>query len=314
MWSCVHTNEKGLVSNHISDLNSIASAHRASYWCYVILDEGHLIKNSKTKTSRDVRILSRDERTRRLLLTGTPLQNNMRELHALFDWATSSKLLGSMKTFLNRYGDPIEAGRQRNASEWTVKKAAEMNTELQNKLQPYFLQRLKKTEFESAMPRKKELVVFTRLSTKQRRMYEHFTERLLFGEMLSSPLPAVSLLKMLCGHPSLVKEASRKYINCDVGLLLKDSAKLQVLLTLLCRLKHSGHRALVFSQSTKMLDIMERVCKHSSLSYLRIDGTSTGKSRQKAVDHFNDIDSGIDLMLLSTKAAGVGLTLTGKTM
>jgi SNF2 family DNA or RNA helicase len=302
------------MSNHISDLNTIAIAHRDSCWCYVILDEGHLIKNSKTKMSRDVRTLSRNEKSRRLLLTGTPLQNNMRELHALFDWATSSKLLGCMKTFLNRYGDPIEEGRQRNASEWAVKKAAEMNAELQKKLHPYFLQRLKKTEFENTMPKKKELVVFTRLSAKQRHMYENFTEKLLFGNMLSSPLAAVSLLKMLCGHPSLIKEASRKYINCDVDLLLRDSAKLQVLLKLLCRLKLSGHRALVFSQSTKMLDIMERVCKHSSLRYLRIDGSSTGKARQKAVDHFNDIDSEIDLMLLSTKAAGVGLTLTGKTM
>jgi SNF2 family DNA or RNA helicase len=304
----------GLVSNHISDLNSIANAHQEFRWCYVILDEGHLIKNSKTKTSRDVRILAHNKKTRRLLLTGTPIQNNMRELHTLFDWATSSKLLGSMKTFLNRYGHPIEEGRQRNASEWTVKKAAEMNTELQKLLQPYFLQRLKKTEFEGTLPGKKELVVFTRLSAKQRRMYADFTERVLFdGEMLTSPLAAVSWLKMLCGHPSLVKEASRN-IDCDADLLLKDSAKLQVLILLLCRLKRSGHRTLVFSQSTKMLDIMERVCDHSSLSYLRIDGSSTGKSRQKAVDHFNDIDSGIDAMLLSTKAAGIGLTLTGKMM
>ena len=180
-------------------------------------------------------------------------------------------------------------------------------------LQPYFLQRLKKTEFAGTMPEKKELVVFTRLSAKQRRMYEDFTERVIFdGEMLLSPLAAVSWLKMLCGHPSLVKEASRKYINCDADLLIKDSAKLQVLIALLCRLKRSGHRALVFSQSTKMLDVVERVCNHSSLSYLRIDGSSTGKSRQKAVDHFNDINSGIDTMLLSTKAAGIGLTLTGK--
>jgi SNF2 family DNA or RNA helicase len=301
------------VSNHISNLNSIANAHQEFCWCYVILDEGHLIKNSKTKTSRDVRLLSRNKHTRRLLLTGTPIQNNMRELHTLFDWATSSKLLGSMQNFLNRYGHPIEEGRQRNATEWTVKKAAEMSTELQKKLQPYFLQRLKKTEFEGVMPGKKELVVFTRLSAQQRRMYEDFTERLLFnGEMSSSPLAAVSWLKMLCGHPSLVKEASRKYINCDANLLVKDSAKLQVLIALLCRLKRSGHRALVFSQSTKMLDVMERVCDHSSLSYLRIDGSTTGKLRQKAVDHFNDTDSGIDIMLLSTKAAGIGLTLIGK--
>ncbi len=160
---------------------------------------------------------------------------------------------------------------------------------------------------------KMELVVFTRLSAMQRRMYENFTKRLLFdGEMSSSPLAAVSWLKILCRHPSLIKEASCKYINCEANLLVKDSAKLQVLIALLCCLKHSGHRALVFLQSTKMLDVMERVCDHSSLSYLRIDKSTMGKLHQKAIDHFNDIDTGIDTMLLSTKATGIGLTLTGK--
>lgn len=302
---------QGLVSNHIADLTSMANTFEGHHWGYVILDEGHLIKNSKTKTSQDVRILaSRSNKTRRLLLTGTPIQNNMRELHALFDWATSSKLLGSIKTFLNTYGDPIEQGRQRNASEWTVRKAAEMNVKLKKVLQPYFLQRLKKTTFDDKMPEKKELVVFTKLSAKQRKMYEEYTEAIVFDGEMSSPLAAVSWLKMLCGHPSLVKEAAAKYKNCDVDLLVRDSTKLQVLIDLINRLKRSGHRALVFSQSTKILDIMERVFD-GSVSYLRIDGSSAEKDRQKVVDHFNDRGSEIDIMLLSTKAAGVGLTLTG---
>ena len=296
------------MSNHITDLNKIAGTFDQYHWGYVILDEGHLIKNRKTKTSQDVRILSRSKKTRRVLLTGTPIQNNMRELHALFDWATSSKLLGSIKTFLNKYGDIIEEGRQRNASEWTVKKAAEMNVELKKTLTPYFLQRLKKTEFEDMLPGKKELVVFTNLSAKQRRMYEDYTASVFDGEK-SSPLAAISWLKMLCGHPSLIKEASRKYKDCDADLLVKDSAKLQVLLALLNRLKRSGHRTLVFSQSTKMLDIIEKVL--DGISFLRIDGSSSGNSRQKSVDHFNDSSSGIDIMLLATKAAGTGLTLTG---
>ena len=234
----------------------------------------------------------------------------MRELHALFDWATNSKLLGSIKTFLNQYGDPIEEGRQRNASAWTIKKADEMNTKLKKVLQPYFLQRLKKTTFEDTMPQKNELVVFTQLSTKQRQMYEKYTDSVVF-EGDSSPLAAISWLKMLCGHPSLVKESSAKYKDCDVDLLVRDSTKLQVLIALIHRLKRSGHKALIFSQSTKMLDIMERVFDDGSVSHLRIDGSSAGKDRQRYVDDFNDVESEIDIMLLSTKAAGTGLTLTG---
>jgi len=299
----------GLVSNHITDLHSIADAFQENHWNYIILDEGHLIKNSRTKTSQDVRILSLSKKTRRLLLTGTPIQNNMRELFALFDWATSSKLLGSIKTFLNKYGDPIEEGRQRNASQWTINKAAEMNAQLKEVLQPYFLQRLKKTTFDDKMPEKKELVVFTQLSAKQRHMYEDYTESVFDGGM-TSPLAAVSWLKMLCGHPSLVKEAAGKYKDCDADVLVRDSTKLQVLLALIHRLKRSGHKALIFSQSTKMLDIFEKVFS-GSIRYLRIDGSTAGLARQKAVDHFNGINSEIDVMLLSTKAAGIGLTLTG---
>ncbi|KAL9183089.1 hypothetical protein ACHAXT_004876 [Thalassiosira profunda] len=298
----------GLVTNHITDLNTLAETFEDHHWNYVVLDEGHLIKNRKTKTSQDVRILSRSKKTRRLLLTGTPIQNNMRELHALFDWAAPT-LLGSIQTFMKKYGDPIEDGRQRNADRWTVKKSGEMNAKLKKLLQPYFLQRLKKTEFEDKMPEKKELVVFTALSVKQRRMYERFTESV-FDDDSHTPLAAVSWLKMLCGHPSLVKDTAGRYANCDASVLVRDSSKLQVLLALLNRLKRSGHRALVFSQSTKMLDIMERAFD-GGLSYLRIDGSSAGGARQKAVDHFNDPLSGIDVMLLSTKAAGIGLTLTG---
>lgn len=238
----------------------------------------------------------------------------MKELHSLFDWACGGKLLGSLKTFLNKYGLPIEEGRQKNASEWTVKKASEMNEKLQTLLKPYFLQRLKKTEFQDKLPGKKELVVFTHLSDKQRALYEAYLEGDIVSSVLTgetaSPLAAVSWLKMLCGHPSLVKEATDDYEDCDVDLLIQDSAKLQVLISLVTRLKKSGHKALIFSQSTKMLDIIG-LALADCVRHLRIDGSTANNYRQKAVDHFNDRESNVDVMLLSTKAAGVGLTLTG---
>jgi len=305
----------GLVSNHITDLTSLSNTFEDYRWNYIVLDEGHQIKNSSTKMSKDVRILaSRSPLTRRLLLTGTPIQNSMKELHTLFDWACGGKLLGSLKTFLNKYGLPIEEGRQKNASQWTVKKAAEMNGKLQTLLKPYFLQRLKKTEFQDKLPGKKELVVFTHLSAKQRLLYESYLDGDIVSSVLTgetaSPLAAVSWLKMLCGHPSLVKEAAGDYKDCDVDLLVRDSAKLQVLLSLVLRLKKSGHKCLIFSMSTKMLDIISYALD-GCVRHLRIDGSTANNYRQKAVDHFNDEESKIDVMLLSTKAAGVGLTLTG---
>jgi len=252
--------------------------------------------------------------TRRLLLTGTPIQNNLKELWALFDFATSGRLLGPLRRFQNSYGDPIEAGRMKNATEWTIKAAVKANKELQAKLRPHFLQRLKSSEFKEMLPTKSELVVFTHLSEKQRTMYDQFlaggmVASILTGET-ASPLEAITWLKKLCGHPYLVDKTGHSSI-CELGRrrLVEDSAKLHVLHDLLLRLNKSGHRTLVFSQSTKMLDIIQRVISQK-LTISRIDGQTKEKDRQRSVDSFNS-GSDIDCMLLSTKAAGIGLTLTG---
>lgn len=148
-------------------------------------------------------------------------------------------------------------------------------------------------------------MVFTHLSPKQRKMYEVFLAGGMISSVLSgetpSPLTAISYLKQLCGHPCLLKDASLDYYDCEVKDLLEDSAKLQVLYSLIHRLKRARHRTLVFSQSTKMLDIMEKVFKSDDVSFLRIDGKTAEKSRQQKVDAFNDKESNVDIMLLSTK-------------
>ena len=154
-------------------------------------------------------------------------------------------VITSLHRFLNKYAIPIEDGRQKNASDWTIKKASQVNRQLQELLQPYFLQRLKKDFLtDDKLPTKKELVVFTHLSEKQRRMYQSYLEGGMISSVLSgetaSPLAAITWLKKLCGHPSLVNVD--EYRNCDVEMLIEDSTKLQVLLYLVHRLKRSGHR------------------------------------------------------------------------
>ena len=212
--------------------------------------------------------------------------------------------------FLHQYAIPIENGRNKDASEWTLRTAEQCNKKLQMTLQPHFLQRLKEVELKQVLTTKKELVIWTHLSVSQRKLYENYlvdggkVTAVLSGE-IKSPLEAISWLKKLCAHPCLVDDHLRD--DCtDEDRWLQHSAKLQVLVYLVTRLHQSGHRFLVFSQSTKMLDIIERVLH---LSLARIDGTT--KHRQVIVDRFNREDSIFDGMLLSTKAAGVGITLTG---
>jgi SNF2 family DNA or RNA helicase len=243
---------------------------------------------------------------------GTPIQNNMKELWALFDWATNGKVLGTQKRFLNQYAIAIEDGRSKDATKHTLRIAEKANKDLQEKIRPHFLQRMKNAEFKDCLPVKKELVVWAHLSNTQREMYESYVvdggkvAAILSGEM-SSPLEAITWLKKLCDHPSLVnKEIEHRSLDNDV--LRRSSAKLNILIHLVRRLNKSKHRCLIFSPSTKMLDIIQMVLP---LKLGRIDGSTKGKDRQSIVDNFNKKDSKFDALLLSTKAAGVGLTLTG---
>jgi SNF2 family DNA or RNA helicase len=193
------------------------------------------------------------------------------------------------------------------------------NLELQEKIRPYFLQRLKIDFLADMLPTKQDFVVWTHLSKRQRSLYSGYVDsgdsavaHVLSG-ISTSPLEAVTWLKKLCGHPRLVEKNGQGSLesldNIDPTELKKQSSKLEVLDRLVERLRKRGHRTLIFSQSTKMLDIIERVLHRVNLS--RIDGSTKEKDRQSRVDMFNSPHANVEVMLLSTKAAGVGLTLTG---
>ena len=263
-------------------------------------------------------ILAKSKKTHRLILTGTPIMNNLKELHALFNFATSGKILGTHKEFQNKFGKPIEAARSVDADTFEVERGEEAMQELQQLIQPYFLQRMKAECLAEALPPKHEYVLWTNLSSLQREMYTEYirsesVSSILEGEA-KSPLFAITWLQKLCGHPLLVGEETvdtiGKFDEYDSNVLMAASAKLEVMYNLVDALIRKGHRTLIFSQSTKVLDIIERVLK-DKFKLLRIDGQTREKDRQRYVDEFNEQGSDVDLMLISTKAGGQGLTLTG---
>jgi ATP-dependent DNA helicase len=194
--------------------------------------------------------------------------------------------------------------------------------ELQTVLKPYLLQRLKKDVLAHLLPSKHEFVVWTRLSSMQRTEYTHFVkngalvQNILAG-FTSSALPSIAWLKKLCGSSMLVDDAVKDDVKSALAQMktqevLQHSAKLEVLSAMVPELIQQGHRTLIFSQSTKMLDIIEFVLRSIIGDRIaRIDGSTKESNRQKFVDAFNDSDGRFDVMLLSTHAGGVGLTLTG---
>ncbi len=160
--------------------------------------------------------------------------------------------------------------------------------------------------------------MWTHLSPAQRRRYEDYvttsdTVNAVLSSESRSPLVAIDWLRKLIGHPLLVDvsyDRKRSTLDrLDVATLLEQSAKLEVLCGLVQRLSTSGHRTLIFSNSTMTLDIIQRVLHGLNIS--RIDGTTKENDRQQAVEEFNQEDSNVDVMLLSTRAGGLGLTLTG---
>lgn len=222
-----------------------------------------------------------------------------------------------VQSFKKDFGDPIELGRNKNATESTVEAAQRANLKLQTLLKPYFLQRMK-ADVLSDMPPKQEFVVWTHLSPVQRRRYEDYvttsdTVNAVLSSESKSPLVAIDWLRKLIGHPLLVDvsyDRKRSTLDrLDVATLLEQSAKLEVLCGLIQRLSTSGHRTLIFSNSTMTLDIIQRVLHGLNIS--RIDGTTKENDRQRSVEEFNQEGSNVDVMLLSTKAGGLGLTLTG---
>ena len=220
---------------------------------------------------------------------------------------------------MKRFTRPIEAARDKDASNYVMRIGEKTNLELQHILRPYFLQRLKIDFLADKLPMKSDFVVWTHISKKQRSMYEKYVSSgtsavasVLSGE-ITSPLEAITWLKKLCGHPILVEKGTsdthEMVKNHDPDDLILQSKKLYVLVALIDKLRSEGHKTLVFSQSTRMLDIIERVLYKNTL--FRIDGSTKEKDRQRLVDDFNRDSSKALVMLLSTKAAGVGLTLIG---
>ncbi|XP_054852708.1 DNA excision repair protein ERCC-6-like [Eublepharis macularius] len=337
---------------------------REFIWDYVILDEAHKIKTPSAKTTKSVHAIpSRN----RILLTGTPVQNNLQELWALFDFACQGSLLGTMKTFKMEYENPITKAREKDATPGEKALGLKMSENLMSIIKPYFLRRSKddiqkklKSGPESnlpedqskaaapampSLPRKNDFIVWVYVSPIQEEIYKKFLSLDHIKELLTttrSPLAELNVLKKLCDHPRLLSAraccqlglATSKYSEKEEDgeneadelwgknmhiehisdeILIEESGKVSFLIALLDRLQQEGHRTLVFSQSRKMLDIIERILTHRHFKLMRIDGTVTHLSeREKRIDMFQN-DKDYAVFLLTTQVGGVGLTLTAAT-
>lgn len=286
-------------------------------WHYVILDEGHKIRNPNAA----VTLACKQFRTpHRIILSGSPMQNNLRELWSLFDFIFPGKL-GTLPVFMEQFSVPITMGGYSNASPVQVKTAYKCACVLRDTINPYLLRRMKSdVKMSLSLPDKNEQVLFCRLTDEQHTVYQNFIDSkevygILNGEnQIFSGLVA---LRKICNHPDLFSGGPKNLSGLPEDELEEDqfgywkrSGKMIVVESLLKIWHKQGQRVLLFSQSRQMLHILEVFLRAHKYSYLKMDGTTTIASRQPLITKYNE-DTSIFVFLLTTRVGGIGVNLTG---
>ena len=270
-------------------------------WRYIIIDEAHRMKNENSVLATVLRSFNCNNR---LLITGTPLQNNLHELWALLNFLLPEVFADAAKfdEWFAAAGDGSAEGKQK-----------EVVAQLHKVLRPFLLRRLK-ADVEKGLPPKKETILKVGLSEMQAKFYQQLQHQNL-DTLLSGVgdrgrlMNLVMQLRKCCNHPYLFQgaEPGPPYITGEH--LVENAGKMILLDKLLPRLRSRQSRVLIFSQMTRMLDILEDYMHYRGYEYCRIDGNTQGDDRELAIDSFNAPDSTKFCFLLSTRAGGLGINL-----
>ncbi|KAJ0969486.1 hypothetical protein J5N97_022363 [Dioscorea zingiberensis] len=334
-----------IVRNNYKSIRGDWFAHgesdEAMLWDYTILDEGHIIKNPNTQRAKSLLELPSSHR---IVISGTPIQNNLKELWALFNFCCP-EILGDKNEFKIKYELPILRGNDKNASDREKHIGSTIAKELRNHIKPHFLRRLKSEVFseddttkDAKLSKKTELIVWLKLTSCQRQLYEAFLKsEMVHSSISGSPLAALTILKKICDHPLLltkkgaegILEGMDTMLNRDeLGMVeematslanMNDNNALQVdhnvsckicfILSLLKNLVEERHTVLIFSQTRKMLNLIQEAIILEGYKFLRIDGTTKVSERERIVKDFQE-GSGAPIFLLTSQVGGLGLTLT----
>ena len=277
----------------IKEKNALKKFH----WRYIIIDEAHRIKNENSRLSKVMRMFACNNR---LLITGTPLQNNLHELWALLNFLLP-EVFGDAGQFEEWFGTGTEGDN------------TEVVQQLHKVLRPFLLRRLK-AEVEKNLPPKKEMILKVGMSEMQKEYYKRALQKDIqvvnSGGDRSRLLNMVMQLRKCCNHPYLFQGAEPGPPFFTDEHLVENSGKMVLLDKLLKKLKEKGSRVLIFSQMTRLLDILEDYLLFRRYKYCRIDGNTDGEAREDMIDSYNAPGSEKFVFLLSTRAGGLGINLT----
>ncbi|XP_049999848.1 DNA excision repair protein ERCC-6-like 2 isoform X4 [Alexandromys fortis] len=337
----------------LEELNSLE-------WSAVIVDEAHRIKNPKARITEVMKAVKCKVR---IGLTGTILQNNMKELWCVMDWAVPG-LLGSRNHFKKQFSDPVEHGQRHTATKRELATGRKAMHRLAKKMSGCFLRRTK-TLIKGQLPKKEDRMVYCSLTEFQKAVYQTVLDTEDVALILQSSQPCtcgsgrkrrncchktnsqgdkvrslclsyLTVLQKVANHVALLQTASTSKHQetlikriCDQVFsrfpdfvqkskdaafeTLSDpkySGKMKVLQQLLNHFRKRRDKVLLFSFSTKLLDVLQQYCMASGLDYRRLDGSTKSEERLKIVKEFNSTQD-VNICLVSTMAGGLGLNFVG---
>ncbi|KAJ2599291.1 ATP-dependent DNA helicase Snf21 [Coemansia sp. RSA 1721] len=286
-------------------------------WIHMIIDEGHRMKNSQSKLAAT---LTTFYKTRyRLILTGTPLQNNLPELWALLNFVLPS-VFSSADSFDEWFNAPFANAGAQDRIELNEEEQLLVIKRLHKVLRPFLLRRLKK-DVEVDLLDKVEHVVRCSMSALQSRLYH---QMLRFGTLFrtidvdgtgktgkASFNNTIVQLRKICNHPFVFEQVESRInpLGVNNSLLFRTAGKFELLDRVLSKLLATGHKVLVFFQMTQIMTIMQDFLDWRGIRCLRLDGSTSDDDRRKYMHDFNEPDSPFKVFLLSTRAGGQGLNL-----
>ncbi|KAL9090802.1 MAG: hypothetical protein Q9159_001743 [Coniocarpon cinnabarinum] len=293
----------------------------------LLCDEGHRLKNGESLTFTSLNSLNVQKR---VILSGTPIQNDLSEYFSLLNFANPN-LLGSRAEFRKNFELPILRGRDAAGSDSARQRGDERLAELLSIVNKFIIRRTNDI-LSKYLPVKYEHVVFCNLAPFQKQLYKHFVNSPEIKSLIrgkgSQPLKAIGMLKKLCNHPDLL-ELPADLPGCEDfypdDFLPKDargrdrdvkpwySGKMLVLDRMLATIHaNTNDKIVLISNYTQTLDVFSALCRQRGYGHLRLDGSMNVSKRQKLVDKFNDPENVNDtVFLLSSKAGGCGINLIG---
>ncbi|XP_010263689.1 PREDICTED: ATP-dependent DNA helicase DDM1 [Nelumbo nucifera] len=285
-------------------------------WKYLVVDEGHRLKNTNCKLIKELKFLNVENK---LLLTGTPLQNNLAELWSLLNFILPD-IFSSHEEFESWFDLSGKCSNEAEQEELDEKRRLQVVSKLHAILRPFLLRRLK-SDVEQMLPRKKEIILYVNMTEHQKNIQDHLVNRTLENYLqekaddrrgMKGKLNNLMVqLRKNCNHPDLLESAfDGSYLYPPIEQLVEQCGKFRLLDRLLEQLLARKHKVLIFSQWTKVLDLIDYYFSEKGLEVCRIDGSVKLDERKRQIQEFNDVNSNVRIFLLSTRAGGLGINLT----